>query len=157
MTPDGWEADFNRDGQVVLPLRPGSQIWRLGLVAFLAGIQALQLVFDVSNFATGTWTWHWNFWVIGHLVALVLLALIALLLLTQMSRRLPAVTISKRGVQNGQRIVSWDQVRGIEHRSDGRVMLLTDSRPLRIDKAHTDNAHALAWWLQSLLERARVR
>lgn len=158
MTPDVWEAEFNRDGQVVLPLRPRSQIWRLASLVFLAGLQVFQLIIQVSDFSTWTWTWHWNFWVISCLVFLLaFIPLSALIPLRKMIRRLPAVTISRHGVQKGRRSVSWSQVRRIDHRLGGPVVLRTGRWPLRIDAEHTAVPHALAWWLHTVLERSRVR
>ncbi|WP_328991559.1 hypothetical protein OG394_35285 [Kribbella sp. NBC_01245] len=158
MTPDVWEAEFNRDGQVVLPLRPRSQILPLASIVLLAGMQAFLLIIEVTDFSTWTWTWHWNFWVISCLFLLLVWApLFALVPLRKMIRRLPAVTISRHGVQKGRRSVSWSQVRRIDHRLGGPVRLRTDRWPLRIDAEHTADPHALAWWLQTVLERARVR
>lgn len=157
MTPDVWEAEFNRYGQVVLPLRPRSQIWRLAVFAFFGGMQVFQLVIEVTDSSTWTWTWHWNSWVISNLAGIALFVSSATVVLVLMIRRTPMVTIGRSGVQKGRRSIAWSQIRGVERRPNGRVLLLTDGRKLWIDSTHTDNPDALAWWLWSVLERSRVR
>lgn len=151
MTPDVWEAEFNRDGQVVLPFRRRFLILHTCLFGFLAMTNTYSIIRTIQTDRP------WGAWEISNVVFVALYAIFLSLVLWRFIRRTPKVTIDHRGVTKGWRTITWTNIDSVVYRFNDRVTLVNSGRPLRIDRLHVANRHALAWWLQTVLDRYRIR
>lgn len=151
MTRDLWEAEFERDGRVVLPPRRRAYVVHLLLASFLTftnGSRTLTAIRDGRD---------WGLWEYANVILFAVFGSSLIVVVSTLVRRKPVVTIDRRGIAKGDQSVTWNQVGDVELKMGGAVVLTTDDKPLRIDGKHTDNASGLAYWLQSLVERYRIR
>lgn len=151
MTRDLWEAEFERDGRAVLLPRRRAYVVHLLLVGFLTftnGSRTLTAIRDGRD---------WGLWEYANVILFAVFGSSLIVVVSTLVRRKPVVTIDHRGVAKGDRSVTWNQVRAVEFKTGGGVVLTTNDKPLRIDAKHTDNASGLAYWLQSLADRYKIK